>query len=136
MDSKTLKFRLKDDFLAKIAFWQMMSFIMLLCAIWANEFWDFSLLFFGVKTISTPSIFRLSTLSILVIISAIITVGHTYIQHKYIIHGLLKVCPQCHKVEIDNQHWQNIEDYVTKYSLAAMSHGFCPKCASKMLEDK
>lgn len=136
MDNKTIKFRIKDDFLAKIAFWQLMSFFMLLCAVWANEFWDFSFLFFGVKTISAPSIFRLSTLSVLVIVSAIITVGNTYIQQKHIIHGLLKICPQCRKVEIDDRRWQDIEDYVTKYSLAAISHGFCPKCADRILKEE
>lgn len=131
MDGKELKKRLKKNSFARVAFWQFMGFILLLCLIWVNEVMDLSYLFFGTKIMSL-NMFRGCVLSAAVIIIAIVIVGHSYVQQKRIIQGLLTVCSSCSKIQIDQEIWTEIEDYVIEHSLAAFSHGFCPDCYRKI----
>ena len=132
MDIKQLRKRLKSkNYFAHIAFWQLLGFVIMLCLIWVNEILDLSFLFFGIES-SPMDINRGMALSIAVIACSIITIGHTYVQQKRIIKGLLTVCSCCHKIKIDQGVWEELEEYVTDHSLAAFSHGLCPDCYKKM----
>ncbi|MFC1498112.1 hypothetical protein ACFLS1_06550 [Verrucomicrobiota bacterium] len=130
MDNKELLKRTRTDGLARVAFWQFMGFTIMLCLIWVNEIYDLAYLFFGIET-SSMNIFRAYALSVVVIVCAVITVGHTYYQQKRIIQGLLTVCSYCHKIKIDSSTWKEMEKYITEHSLAAFSHGICPECFEK-----
>jgi len=110
-----------------IAFWQFAAFVILLLLIWVNEVLDLAALIYD----SPPKSFdvvRACLLSACVILTAIITVGYTYVQQKRIISGILTVCAKCHKVKIDKDAWQAIEVYVSEYQPVAFSHGLCPDC--------
>ena len=45
--------------------------------------------------------------------------------------GLLPICCYCKRVRDDQDYWHTVEDYVTKYSKAKFSHGYCPECPQK-----
>jgi PAS domain S-box-containing protein len=49
--------------------------------------------------------------------------------------GLLPICGNCKKIRDDSGYWDQIETYVAKHSDASFSHGLCPKCLVKILED-
>jgi sensor domain CHASE-containing protein len=49
--------------------------------------------------------------------------------------GLLPICGNCKKIRDDNGHWNQIETYVAHHTAASFSHGLCPRCLVKMLED-
>ena len=78
------------------------------------------------------NIFRACVISSAVIICAIIVVGNTYIQQKHIIRGLLLVCSSCQKIKINQEKWEELDEYVSEHSFAAFSHGLCPECYEKI----
>jgi len=49
--------------------------------------------------------------------------------------GLLPICSSCKKVRDDSGYWDRIESYISRHSSATFSHGMCPDCAIKVLED-
>ena len=49
--------------------------------------------------------------------------------------GLLPICSSCKKVRDDSGYWNQIESYISRHSSATFSHGMCPDCAIKVLED-
>jgi uncharacterized membrane protein (DUF485 family) len=121
----------EKDGLISVAFWQLMAFLMLILLIWANEVLDLTSLWFAAPE-SEMNIFRGCVLTIGVILVAIITVGHTYVQQKRIITGLLTVCSSCRKIRVDDHLWEQLDEYVCDHSLALISHGLCPECYQDM----
>jgi hypothetical protein len=124
----------KSDGLMWIAFWQLMSFVLLILLIWVNETMDLASLWFGTLP-GNPDVFRGCVLTIATIIVAIVATGHAYVQQKRIIKGLLTVCSQCHKIRIDEKMWERVDDYITEHSLALISHGLCPHCYEAMKKE-
>jgi len=49
--------------------------------------------------------------------------------------GMLPICASCKKVRDDKGYWNQLEAYISKHTEAQFSHGYCPLCAVKMLED-
>ena len=62
------------------------------------------------------------------IVAAIVTIGHTYLQQRNIVCGMLTICCYCHKIRINQEVWQRIEEYIGKHSMALFTHGVCPEC--------
>jgi hypothetical protein len=124
----------KGDGLAMVALWQFMAFMMFILMIWLNEVMDLSALWFG-NAPSEFNMFRGCVLTTMAIIMAIITVGHTYVQQKQIIRGLLTVCAECRKIRMDEEVWEQLDQYITDHSLALISHGLCPHCFERMQKE-
>jgi AmiR/NasT family two-component response regulator len=49
--------------------------------------------------------------------------------------GMLPICGCCKRIRDDAGYWNQIEAYITRYSQATFSHGYCPACAVKTLEE-
>jgi DNA-binding response OmpR family regulator len=49
--------------------------------------------------------------------------------------GLLPICCVCKKVRDDKNYWQQVESYISKRTDARFSHGYCPDCFKKTLEE-
>jgi hypothetical protein len=121
----------KTNAFAYIAFWQFLTFGLLVLVIWVNELWDLPATLYDAPP-KGPDLFSAWVLSAGVLLIAIITVGHTYVQQKRIISGMLTICSYCHKVRIERRAWEQMEDYIADHSLAALSHGVCPTCFEKI----
>ena len=50
------------------------------------------------------------------------------------LHGFVKVCAKCRKLHSDDGDWSSFENYVSKYSDAKFSHGYCPTCFKEDME--
>lgn len=124
----------KKDGLFEVAFWQLMSFLLLILVVWVNEVLDITALWFG-TTDSPPNLYRGFMLTICIIGVAVVAVGHTYTQQKRIISGLLTVCSSCRKIRVDEHMWEQLDEYVSEHSLAAISHGLCPTCFEQMSKE-
>lgn len=115
------------DGLAYVALWQFMAFLVLILLVWVNEILDlFSLLLGGVR--QPPDFMRACLATSGVLLAAVITVGHTYIQQRKIISGLLTICSYCHRIRIDQEVWQRVEEYISRHGMVQFSHGICPEC--------
>ncbi|MBU0674462.1 MAG: CHASE domain-containing protein [Proteobacteria bacterium] len=49
--------------------------------------------------------------------------------------GLLPICASCKKIRDDTGYWSGVETYVSEHTDAVFSHGLCPECEKKALED-
>jgi len=52
-----------------------------------------------------------------------------------ILKGILPICASCKKIRDDEGYWQKIEVYVRDHTEANFSHGYCPECAEKALQE-
>jgi len=51
------------------------------------------------------------------------------------LRGILPICSSCKKIRDDAGSWEQIESYIRDHSEAEFSHGLCPECAKKALEE-
>jgi len=49
--------------------------------------------------------------------------------------GLLPICAYCKRIRDDKDYWLQIEHYLAERSDARFSHGICPECMKKHLEE-
>lgn len=122
----------KDPF-AYIAFWQLMTFVMLIITVWINELRDGATIFFNTPP-NEFSIFRACILTAAVLGAAIITIGNTYLQQQRVLKSMISVCSNCHRVRINNEVWQKLEEYIGERSLLNFSHGLCPDCTRELMK--
>jgi hypothetical protein len=121
------KMNARRDAFARIAFWQYMAFIFLLCFVCVIEVLDIPHRAFGAE--ETPfSLYRVCLLSAAVIGAAVIAIGHTYEQQRSLLRKLLKTCLYCHRVKTPHGHWEHVEEYFIKHYPISMERGACPAC--------
>ena len=49
--------------------------------------------------------------------------------------GLLPICSYCKRIRSDTDYWEQVESYITEHTDAVFSHGICPSCLAKALEE-
>jgi len=49
--------------------------------------------------------------------------------------GLVPICASCKKIRDDSGFWNQVETYIEKHSDAQFTHGICPECKQKALDD-
>ena len=116
----------KDPF-GYIAFWQFLTFIILLLLIWLNEVTSLTSVIFKTKE-DEINIFRGCVLSAGVFLTALVAIGNTYLQQKRVLRSLISACANCHRVQIRPNVWRQMEEYVSDNSLLTFTHGLCPVC--------
>ncbi len=52
-----------------------------------------------------------------------------------VLSGLVPICSYCNNIRNDSGYWEQMEEYIEKYSDAEFSHGLCPGCAEKHYSD-
>jgi hypothetical protein len=52
-----------------------------------------------------------------------------------LLEGFLPICANCKKIKNTEDQWEQIEQYITKHSLAQFSHSICPDCARQLYPD-
>jgi PAS domain S-box-containing protein len=51
------------------------------------------------------------------------------------LEGIIPICSYCHKIRDDVQVWQQMELYISEHSKASFSHGVCPDCFKKQMDE-
>ena len=51
------------------------------------------------------------------------------------LRGIIPICSSCKKIRNDKGYWQQVEDYVSAHTEASFSHGYCPDCYEKAMEE-
>lgn len=115
-----------------VAFWQSLGFLLLICVIWTTKVLDLPSLFYQ-SAVADAGWYQSWLLTAAVIVIGFVTVGHTYVQERRILRGLIIVCSYCHKVQIDRLAWQQMELFISDHTLAEFSHGVCPTCYDKVV---
>lgn len=130
---KILQGRIKRP-LEYVALWQFLCFFLLVCFVWAAQIVDLKRFIFSTAP-ATADWLQTCLLTAGIIAVGIITVGYTYIQEKRILRGFIIVCSYCHKVQIENKAWQQMEAYVSDHTRAEFTHGVCPTCYERIMHD-
>ena len=52
-----------------------------------------------------------------------------------VLETFLPICAQCKKIRNEQGVWQHLEVYVGQHSNTQFSHGYCPQCAQRALEE-
>lgn len=51
------------------------------------------------------------------------------------LQGIIPICGYCKKIRDDQGSWNQLEKYICEHSNAAFSHGVCPDCYKKVIND-
>lgn len=51
------------------------------------------------------------------------------------LEGILPICSYCKKIRDDKENWRQMEEYISEHSEANFSHGLCPECYEKQLNE-
>lgn len=125
--------RLTQSF-AMVAVWQFLCFVVLIAFVWAAEVLDIKHLVYDTPQEPVDWL-KAGLLTAAIIAVAIVTVGHTHLQEKRILRGYFIVCSYCHKVQIENKAWQQMEAYVSDKTEAEFTHGICPHCYERAMKE-
>jgi PAS domain S-box-containing protein len=49
--------------------------------------------------------------------------------------GFLPICASCKKIRDDKGYWSQVEQYISEHSEVEFSHGLCPECAEKIVQE-
>lgn len=52
-----------------------------------------------------------------------------------LLEGMLPICSRCKKIRNDRGQWQQMEVYLGEHSNAQFTHGYCPDCMNKALDE-
>ncbi|MBN1674691.1 MAG: hypothetical protein JXR37_26840 [Kiritimatiellae bacterium] len=52
-----------------------------------------------------------------------------------VLETFLPICAQCKKIRNQEGVWQHLEVYIGEHSNTQFSHGYCPECAKKAIEE-
>ena len=113
--------------LTGIAVWQLATFVLLALLVWVNEILDLPQALFHLEP--TPaSLARGAILTAAVLLTAVLTIGNTYLRGQRLVSDILVICARCHKVKLNADQWQDWDAFVAEKSGCHLSHGLCPDC--------
>lgn len=52
-----------------------------------------------------------------------------------ILRGMLPICADCKSIRDDKGYWNQLEEYMRQHSEVEFTHGLCPTCAKKLMDD-
>ena len=52
-----------------------------------------------------------------------------------ILQGIIPICSYCKKIRDEKGLWNQLEAYIDDHSEAKFSHGICPVCYTKQMEE-
>ena len=52
-----------------------------------------------------------------------------------VISGFIPICTLCKAIKVDTGNWTTLERYITQKNPVKFSHGYCPDCYKKVLEE-
>jgi len=58
-----------------------------------------------------------------------------YLEELQTLRGLIPICAQCKKIKDSKGYWHSVEEYLINHPNADFTHGYCPECARKFLEE-
>lgn len=52
-----------------------------------------------------------------------------------VLQGFIPICAGCKKIRDDKGFWNQLEVYIKEHSEADFTHGYCPECAKKLIDE-
>ena len=51
------------------------------------------------------------------------------------LQGMLPICSYCKKIRDDQNYWQKVENYISDHTDVKFSHGICPDCYERVIQE-
>jgi response regulator RpfG family c-di-GMP phosphodiesterase len=51
------------------------------------------------------------------------------------LEGLLPICAWCKMVRNETNYWEQLDSYLTSHSDVSLTHGICPNCVARMMNE-
>jgi hypothetical protein len=118
----------------RIAFWQLIAFLVLISAVWLNEALDGPALLFGLPA-KAPDWDRAAILTAAVCVALLIAVIPLYIHKRNALRESITICSYCRRVQDEAKSWAHVEAFFTNRAYTTVSHGVCPECSAKVMHD-
>jgi hypothetical protein len=129
---------MKTKTLRIITISQLSIFLLLLCLTLGNEIIDIPHYVFH----DAPTLYSQRTGEIIIELSIFFIVmafEAALLKNLYkrirLLEGFIPICANCKKIKNTEDQWEQIEQYISKHSLAQFSHGICPDCARLLYPD-
>jgi formate hydrogenlyase subunit 3/multisubunit Na+/H+ antiporter MnhD subunit len=118
-----------------VIFLETAVFVLILAIIWLDEFIDIPYRLFG----ATPRPYRLEeylfeTVSIVLLAAVLITITIILQRRIRYLESFLHICAWCRRIRIDDK-WISLEEYVRTEHQLESTHGICPECVRKLIND-
>ena len=65
----------------------------------------------------------------------LITQLQTALKDIETLRGMIPICATCKKIRDDEGYWHGVETYVSQHTQASFTHGSCPECLKKALDE-
>ncbi len=52
-----------------------------------------------------------------------------------VLSGFVPICSTCKKIRDDKGYWNQLEAYISEHTDAEFTHGICPDCAKRALDE-
>jgi CheY-like chemotaxis protein len=52
------------------------------------------------------------------------------------LQGLLPICAYCKRIRDDQNYWNQVETYLVEHADVQFSHGICPSCLERVIQDE
>jgi hypothetical protein len=56
------------------------------------------------------------------------------ISEMLMLRGLLPICAKCKKVRDNEQHWHELDQFVSTHMHVKLTHGLCPACFAEQMK--
>lgn len=112
---------------------EAMGFLFIILISWMNELASLSSRLFGAQYVSSWHESAFETAIVVVVAVPILYITQKLSKRLHYLEGFVKMCAWCRKVE-DDGSWVPIEGYLQAHLATQTSHGVCPQCHAKLLE--
>ena len=58
-----------------------------------------------------------------------------YLDELQSLRGLIPICAQCKRIRDSEGYWHAVEKYLINHPEADFSHGYCPECAKRLMDE-
>ncbi|MFZ5571463.1 MAG: cache domain-containing protein [Thermodesulfobacteriota bacterium] len=87
----------------------------------------------ALRTILTTLLINLAVCAVITVVILVLTslTINAYQKRIETLRGIVPICSFCKQIRDDKGYWNQVEEYVSKYTDAEFSHGVCPECKKK-----
>jgi hypothetical protein len=126
---------MKNRTLRLVVISQIFIALLFLCLTIGNEILDFPHYIFN----DTPTSYSQRIGEIIIELSIFLVVMTTQLvlfrklfERIKLLEGFIPICAKCKKIRNKEDKWEQMEDYISRHSLAKFSHGLCYDCAREL----
>lgn len=118
---------------SRVLLYEVLGFTVIITLSWLNELLGLAALLIGGDHQRNWREAAFETLVILVVAVPTVLLTRRVVARLHYLEGFLRICSWCRRVESDGS-WVIVEDFFTKQLDTKSTHGICPTCAEKVMQ--